>query len=234
MADDVKNDKASADARKLQQAEDGKKAMLDYEAEAAALRAKTEKLRALRLARDAAMPAARSRPRSRQPRIRQDGEGQAAAAVGVVGRAEKGRAARLSWRRVACADACGDDLVTIAHADPPRHRCGSAVRGGVRAAMVGAPRAGEARRRPARSARHRRRARAPSPRRGRAAAREGRADRHRRPLRSRRADGTAHADASRRPFGRRGGGRGARGVACGPARARRARLHAALPIWSRT
>ena len=58
MADEAKSDKASADARKLQQAQDGKKAMLDYEAEAAALRAKTEKLRALRLAREAAMPPA--------------------------------------------------------------------------------------------------------------------------------------------------------------------------------
>jgi hypothetical protein len=58
MADDVNSDKASAEARKVQQAEDGKKAMLDYEAQAAALRANTEKLRALRLARDAAMPAA--------------------------------------------------------------------------------------------------------------------------------------------------------------------------------
>ena len=58
MADEVKADKASADARKLQQAEDGKKAMLDYESQAAATRAKTEKLRALRLARDAAMPPA--------------------------------------------------------------------------------------------------------------------------------------------------------------------------------
>jgi hypothetical protein len=57
MADDVKNDnKASAEVRKMQQAEDGKKAMLDYEAQAAALRAKTEKLRALRLAREAAAP----------------------------------------------------------------------------------------------------------------------------------------------------------------------------------
>lgn len=56
MADDVKSDKASADARKLQQAADGRKAMLDYEAEAVATRAKTEKLRALRLARDAAEP----------------------------------------------------------------------------------------------------------------------------------------------------------------------------------
>ena len=64
MADDVKGDKASAEARKLQQAEDGKKAMLDYEAEAAAMRAKTEKLRALRLARDAAMPPAAPKTRS--------------------------------------------------------------------------------------------------------------------------------------------------------------------------
>jgi len=59
MADDVKSDnKASAELRKLQQAEDGKKAMLDYEAEAAALRARTEKLRAQRLAREASAPPA--------------------------------------------------------------------------------------------------------------------------------------------------------------------------------
>jgi hypothetical protein len=56
MADDVKHDKAAAEARKSQQAADGKKAMLDYEAEAAALRARTEKLRAMRLAREAAAP----------------------------------------------------------------------------------------------------------------------------------------------------------------------------------
>jgi hypothetical protein len=39
---------------RARQAEDGKKAMAEYEASAAATRAKTEKLRALRLARDAA------------------------------------------------------------------------------------------------------------------------------------------------------------------------------------
>lgn len=55
---DPKNDKASTDFRKAQQAEDGRKAMQDYEAEAAALRAKTEKLRAARLAREAAAPPA--------------------------------------------------------------------------------------------------------------------------------------------------------------------------------
>jgi hypothetical protein len=68
MADEVKSDKASADARKLQQAEDGKKAMLDYEAQAAAVRAKTEKLRALRLARDAAMPPAPAKSRTSSAR----------------------------------------------------------------------------------------------------------------------------------------------------------------------
>lgn len=58
MADDPKEDSAAAQLRKLQRAEDGKKAMAEYEAEAAAVRAKTEKLRALRLARDAANPVA--------------------------------------------------------------------------------------------------------------------------------------------------------------------------------
>ena len=71
MADDVKHDKAAAEARKSQQAADGKKAMLDYEAEAAALRARTEKLRALRLAREAAAPPPPpKKPRPRRPRPR--------------------------------------------------------------------------------------------------------------------------------------------------------------------
>jgi hypothetical protein len=62
MADNPKADKASTELRKQQQAADGKKAMLDYEAEAAAVRARTEKLRALRLARDAAAPPAQPKP----------------------------------------------------------------------------------------------------------------------------------------------------------------------------
>jgi hypothetical protein len=53
---DSKKDTASADFKKAQRAEDGKRAMLEYEAEAIAVRAKTERLRALRLARDAALP----------------------------------------------------------------------------------------------------------------------------------------------------------------------------------
>ena len=51
MADDPSKLRAEIRAR---QAEDGKKAMAEYEASAAATRAKTEKLRALRMARDAA------------------------------------------------------------------------------------------------------------------------------------------------------------------------------------
>ena len=52
--DDLRKQQANAQFRKAQQAADGKKAMAEYEAEAAATRAKTAKLRELRLARDAA------------------------------------------------------------------------------------------------------------------------------------------------------------------------------------
>ena len=54
MADDSRKQQADAQFRKVQRAEDGKKAMAEYEASVAAVRAKTEKLRELRLARDAA------------------------------------------------------------------------------------------------------------------------------------------------------------------------------------
>lgn len=51
-----KHDTGAQQLAKLQRANDAKKAASDYEAAAEALRAKTEKLRALRLARDAAAP----------------------------------------------------------------------------------------------------------------------------------------------------------------------------------
>ena len=54
MADDSRKQQADAQFRKVQRAEDGKKAMAEYEASVAAVRAKTKKLRELRLARDAA------------------------------------------------------------------------------------------------------------------------------------------------------------------------------------
>ena len=55
MADDPSKMRAEIRAR---QAEDGKKAMAEYEASAAATRVKTEKLKALRLAKEAAEEAA--------------------------------------------------------------------------------------------------------------------------------------------------------------------------------
>lgn len=47
---------ANAQFAKLQRSEDAKKATSEYETAALALRAKTERLKALRLARDAAAP----------------------------------------------------------------------------------------------------------------------------------------------------------------------------------
>jgi hypothetical protein len=57
MSDNSKRDGAQAQFAKLQRDNDAKKAMSDYEAAAAAMRAKTERLRALRLARDAELAA---------------------------------------------------------------------------------------------------------------------------------------------------------------------------------
>ena len=59
MADEPNKMRAEIRAR---QAEDGKKAMAEYEASAAATRVKTEKLRALRMAKEAAEAAAPKPP----------------------------------------------------------------------------------------------------------------------------------------------------------------------------
>jgi hypothetical protein len=70
MADNPKKDVAQAQFAKLQRASDAKQAMADYEAEAIAMRAKTARLRALRLARDAeqaAAPAAKKKA-ARKPK----------------------------------------------------------------------------------------------------------------------------------------------------------------------
>lgn len=56
MAEKSKEHAASAQFAKLQRAEDAKKAASEYESAAAELRAKTERLKALRLARDATLP----------------------------------------------------------------------------------------------------------------------------------------------------------------------------------
>ena len=58
LADLASMHRADAQFRKMRQAEDNKKAMSDYHIEAAATRAKTERLKALRLAKEAADVAA--------------------------------------------------------------------------------------------------------------------------------------------------------------------------------
>jgi hypothetical protein len=58
MAGNSRKNVAQAQFARLQRANDAKKAMADYEAEAVAMRAKTARLRALRLARDADLAAA--------------------------------------------------------------------------------------------------------------------------------------------------------------------------------
>lgn len=57
MADNPQTNRANAQFKKLQRLEDGKKAMSEHEAEQAAIRAKTARLRSLRLAHEAANPA---------------------------------------------------------------------------------------------------------------------------------------------------------------------------------
>ena len=56
MADKPNKHEANAQFAKIQRANDAKKATSEYEATATALRQKTERLKALRLARDAAAP----------------------------------------------------------------------------------------------------------------------------------------------------------------------------------
>jgi hypothetical protein len=56
MAEKSNKNEATAQFAKTQRANDAKKATSDYESAGAALRAKTERLKALRLARDAAAP----------------------------------------------------------------------------------------------------------------------------------------------------------------------------------
>ena len=58
MAENSGKNLAQAQFAKLQRANDAKQATADYEAEAVAVRAKTARLRALRLARDADLAAA--------------------------------------------------------------------------------------------------------------------------------------------------------------------------------
>jgi hypothetical protein len=68
LAENSRSDRENAPSGKAQRAEDGRRAMLDYEAAAEALRAKTARLRELRLARDAASaPPPKPAPARKRP-----------------------------------------------------------------------------------------------------------------------------------------------------------------------
>jgi hypothetical protein len=74
MADKSKKHEANAQFAKIQRANDAKKATSDYETAAAALRAKTERLKALRLARDAAAPQPEPAAPKRKPAGKKKGK----------------------------------------------------------------------------------------------------------------------------------------------------------------
>ncbi len=67
MTEKSKKHEANAQFAKLQRAEDAKKATSEYKSAAAALRAKTEQLKALRLARDAGVPQQQPAAAKRKP-----------------------------------------------------------------------------------------------------------------------------------------------------------------------
>ena len=79
MPDQSKKDDAQAQFTKAQKAEDGRKAMAEYEAAALATRAKTERLRALRLAREAEL--AKNAPPKRAAKKKTTRAAKAAAAA---------------------------------------------------------------------------------------------------------------------------------------------------------
>ena len=73
MTEKSKGYEANAQFAKMQRAQDAKKATSEYESMAAALRAKTEKLKALRLARDAAAPPGPGAPKPKAQKKRKSG-----------------------------------------------------------------------------------------------------------------------------------------------------------------
>jgi hypothetical protein len=77
-----KKDDANAQFEKMQRAEDGKKALSEYEADAVAVRAKTARLRALRLARDAAEQAtAAAQPAPAKKKVSKSAKAKSAASL---------------------------------------------------------------------------------------------------------------------------------------------------------
>jgi hypothetical protein len=73
MAEKSNKHEANVQFAKLQRANDAKNATSEYETAAAALRAKTERLKALRLARDAAAPPPEPAAAKRKPKKKAKG-----------------------------------------------------------------------------------------------------------------------------------------------------------------
>jgi hypothetical protein len=88
MSDDSKRQEANVKFAKLQRAQTGQGAASDYETTAAALRAKTERLKALRLERDAATP--KPVPAAPKRKSKTRGSGGSLAAF-LDGQAKEGR-----------------------------------------------------------------------------------------------------------------------------------------------
>jgi hypothetical protein len=88
MTENSRKNEANVQFAKLQRAEDAKKATSDYESTAAALRAKTERLKALRLARDAAAP--KQGPAAAKRKSKTKGNGSSLSDF-LAGQAKEGR-----------------------------------------------------------------------------------------------------------------------------------------------
>jgi hypothetical protein len=88
MAEKSNKNEANAQFAKLQRADDAKKAMLDYETAAVALRKKTERLKALRMARDAAAP---ETPQPAAPKQKAAKKSKRSLSEFLAGQAKEGR-----------------------------------------------------------------------------------------------------------------------------------------------
>lgn len=87
MAEKSNKHEANAQFAKIQRANDAKKATSEYESAAAALRVKTERLKALRLARDAAAP----QPAPAAPKRKAKKKSEASLSEWLDGQAKEGR-----------------------------------------------------------------------------------------------------------------------------------------------
>jgi hypothetical protein len=90
MPEKSNKNEANAQFAKLQRADDAKKAMLDYESAAVATRKKTERLKALRMARDATAPPepAAPKPKAAKPAKK---KGKGTLSDFLAGQAKEGR-----------------------------------------------------------------------------------------------------------------------------------------------